>query len=253
MTGEGIGDAPALVRAEVGAAMGITGTEESKKAADMILLDDNFATIVSAAQEGRTVSDNLRKFLRFIVAGNIGKALTLCLAPFLSGAIPLLPLQVLWLNLVTDSLLGVGLGVERAESNTMKGSPTEIVFNRQTIFVGALIGALALGLGALYFFTGRAQWQTMIFTSLAFMQVFQALASRSSKDSLFKIRFLSNPLLAALALTAVALQLAILYIPFLSGFFNVVPLCGCDLSIAAGAGVVVFAVIELTKRMGRGE
>ena len=136
-------------------------------------------------------------------------------------------------------------------------SPKEGVFSRgagaQTIWVGALIGALALGLGSLYFFTGREQWQTMVFTSLAFMQVFQALASRSSKDSLFKIGVLSNPLLAVMALTVVALQLAVLYIPFLSGFFNVVPLSGCDLSIAAGSGIVVLGLMELAKRMGRRE
>jgi Ca2+-transporting ATPase len=221
----------------------------------MVLLDDNFATIVAAVQEGRTIYDNIRKFVRFSVAGNIGKVLVMLIAPFLGKPLPLLPLQLLWLNLLTDGLLGLGMGVENPEPDTMKRkptSPTEGVFSRgagtQTIWVGMMIGALALSLGSWYYFTGRPEWQTMIFTSLAFMQVFQALASRSNKESLFKMGVMSNPLLAGMALLVVALQLAVLYFPVLSKFFEVIPLSGCDLSIAAAAGVIVFAVMELEKK-----
>jgi Ca2+-transporting ATPase len=236
--------------------MGITGTDVSKEASDLVLLNDNFATIVAAVQEGRTIYDNIRKFVRFSVAGNIGKVLVMLIAPFLGKPLPLLPLQLLWLNLLTDGLLGLGMGVENPEPDTMKRkpySPTEGVFSRgagfQTIWVGVLIGALALGLGSWYFFTGRPEWQTMIFTSLAFMQVFQALASRSAKESLFKQRLMSNPLLAGMALVVIVLQMAVLYIPALNSFFEVVPLSGCDLSIAAGAGVIVFVLMELEKKL----
>jgi Ca2+-transporting ATPase len=223
-----------------------------------VLLDDNFATIVAAVKEGRTIHENIRRFLRFSVAGNIGKALVMLLALFLGNRIPLLPLQLLWLNFIVDGLLGLGIGLEKPEGDALTGSlelPKEGKFlpglESQVIWLGMLMGSLGLALGSWYYFTGHEEWQTIVFTFLAVAQVFHALASRSSRDSFFKKGSARNLLLVAMSFLVVLLQLLVLYVPAVRSFFNLNPIHPFDLLVVIGTGALVFLVIEVEKSLRR--